>query len=733
MVHIWNAVHLFMAIKAPILPRLVAQGFMNSGNQTPADQFKNQENRTVLSASGSSDFTGPGLKAGDIIADRYKVLELLGHGGMGSVYKVEQIFLRQFFAMKTLTGHEFPEVAIRRFQKEAQAASKLNHPNLIKAHDFGLLSTHQPFFVMDLIVGENLSEYSKRVGTLSLQEVLKIFIPVCFALGYAHSEGIVHRDLKPGNIMLDKAAGTDEKYTPKVVDFGIAKLTDDENGNSVNLTRTGEIFGTPLYMSPEQCLGTKVDHRTDVYSLGCVMYEALTGAPPFHGDSALSLMMKHQSEEAQSLKEASMGREFPELLEAIVRKTMAKNPDQRYQNLLDVAQDLVILQQDQGSATSNLALTKNLNLIQKQLPKKDRRISWKEVSAAGLLGLLSGAVLGIVFGPKPAPEIRYKDPPADVSATKAETLTLGNDPIVDLEGSGKDAIRIYHFPRNFSVGVIKKVSNKGVVSAPERAQGNIRIPMDHTVELILKKSDLLSHPQLLRGFGEYDINYLVFQNDKDKNDVLLFNSDLAFDAALTYASKFKALVTLNAVDTSLSDVGIGSVRDCPFLLNVDVSYTKVTARGFRQLKNFPDLHVAGIGRMQNGNTLLPDLFKSKTLVNLNVEGLDITDADMEKISRIKTLKILNFRQNPKVTDKGVAHLKAIPGLISVMGGGTGMTPASIPLLSSFKDLKLTDVDKDHWSLKDIEKLQSVTKARIAGTWFNPEKKRIEGWDWKKEP
>ncbi len=132
---------------------------------------------------------------------------------------------------------------------------------------------------MDLIQGENLSEYSKRIGTLSIDEILQIFIPVCFALGYAHSEGIVHRDIKPGNIMLDKSGGGSEPYVPKVVDFGIAKLTDDEGGNSVNLTRTGEVFGTPLYMSPEQCLGTKIDHRTDIYSIGCVMYEVLTGAP----------------------------------------------------------------------------------------------------------------------------------------------------------------------------------------------------------------------------------------------------------------------------------------------------------------------------------------------------------------------------------------------------------------------------------------------------------------------
>lgn len=705
---------------------------MNSGNQTPADQLNASDGNTFVNTGPAG--AGPTLSKGEVVAERYKVLELLGHGGMGSVYKVEQIFLRQLFALKTLTGQNFPEVAIRRFQKEAQAASKLNHPNLVRAHDFGILSTHQPFFVMDLIEGENLSEYSKRIGTLPLEEVLRIFIPVCFALGYAHSEGIVHRDLKPGNIMLDRSAGGAEPYTPKVVDFGIAKLTDDENGNSVNLTRTGEIFGTPLYMSPEQCLGTKIDHRTDIYSLGCVMYEALTGAPPFHGDSALSLMMKHQSEDAQTLKEASLGREFPEVLESIVRKAMAKDPDQRYQSLLDVAQDLAVLQQDQTGSTTSLSLTKNLTEFQKELPKRAKRISWKSVVAAAFVGILIGAAAGVSLMPKPKAEIIYRERPVDVASPRGEALSIGNEAFVKVEGSGKDAMRVYRFPKNFSLGTIRTMTSKGEVSDFKDARGDIKVPAANVgVELKIKKTVLLANPQLLKGFGEYDINYLYLENDKDEDEAFLYNTDVVFDAALAYASRWKPLFRLGVMDTPVTDVGIRCIQDCPYLITIDVSRTRVTARSIRQLKNFPNLQGIGLAYTPDGKTLLPELCKSKTLQDLNVEGLDITDSDLEAISKIKTLVILNLRANPRLTDAGFAHLKKLPELQCILGGATAMTPASIPIFASLKNLKVVDVTKGLWTAKDIENLKSKTNAKIDAVLYNKEKKRLEPWNWQNEP
>jgi len=207
----------------------------------------------------------------DIIAGRYKVVALLGRGGMGCVYRVQQIFLRKEYALKTLSPTDAgtkAETSWRRFQKEAQAASALDHPCLIKVHDFGT-DDGQPFFVMDFFDGETLSERFKREGALTLETAIAVFSKICQGLSYAHSQGIVHRDIKPSNIMISRGTSLEVR----IVDFGIAKFNDTEDIDLISLTKTGEVFGTPYFMSPEQCMGKSTDHRSDIYSLGCLIYD----------------------------------------------------------------------------------------------------------------------------------------------------------------------------------------------------------------------------------------------------------------------------------------------------------------------------------------------------------------------------------------------------------------------------------------------------------------------------
>ncbi|MBA3994351.1 MAG: hypothetical protein C0469_12555 [Cyanobacteria bacterium DS2.3.42] len=714
---------------------------MDSGNQTPADQVKfNDTHSTFVTVSASADGGVPLLEPGEVVGEKYKIIKLLGHGGMGSVYQVEQIFFRQLFALKTLTGQNFPDVAIRRFQKEAQAASKLNHPNLVRAYDFGILGTHQPFFVMDLIEGENLSEYSKRVGTLSIEEVLRIFIPVCFALGYAHSEGIVHRDIKPGNIMLDKSSGENETYIPKVVDFGIAKLTDDEGGNSVNLTRTGEIFGTPLYMSPEQCMGTKIDHRTDIYSIGCVMYEALTGAPPFHGDNALNLMLKHQSETPPTLKEASMGREFPEALEQIVAKTLAKNPDERYQSLIDLSEDLAILQRGQTDETANITVSKTVPHFLRTSPTTEKSFPKALIITVALaclaVGFGLGALVGFVLMPKPKPVVveKYVQRAVDMNTLHDDLNDLGSTPIVTVQGKGPTAIRLYKFPKAFSIGMFATIDSKtGKASERQEARGTHVIPFDHTVFFLVRKTDLDKYPQLLKGFGDYDVNFLEIQNDNRKGDMVAHNPDVVFDAALAYCATWKALVNLAAYDTALSDVGLRCLQDVPYLLNLEITNTRCTADAFRNLKNFPNLADAGIGAMKDGKTLLPALSKSKILHTINMAKLDLTDKDVIQFANVKTLVQVNLQENFKITNASIEALKDLPELKALHTAGTAITPAAIPALAAMNKLNAISIDRKYWTAKDAQRLQTIfPKALIVGCYYDEDRKELQTWEWKKE-
>ncbi len=292
-------------------------------------------NKDLSSVDEHGDF-----QPGQILGDRYEVICPIGLGGMGHVYRVRQILVNKELALKTIDRSSMSETAFRRFQQEARTAFSLNHQNVIRVTDFGLLEDQTPFLVMELVNGENLSERIKRAGTLSWKEAIPIFVQVCFGLAHAHESGVVHRDIKPSNIMLLDGIPLGAEGSVKIVDFGIAKCKSHEGGEIQALTRTGEIFGSPLYMSPEQCNGLAVDHRSDIYSLGCVLFEALTGTPPFIGDNALSTMMKHLGEPAPTLKEASLGNDFPPAIEEIVATMLAKSPNERYQNTANIAYDL---------------------------------------------------------------------------------------------------------------------------------------------------------------------------------------------------------------------------------------------------------------------------------------------------------------------------------------------------------------------------------------------------------
>jgi serine/threonine protein kinase len=307
---------------------------------------------------------------GQVIKGKFKVISRLGSGGMGTVYRIEQIFLKKEFALKTMDRTD-SNVMVQRFQLEAKAASSLNHPNLVKVHDYGILDNETPYLLMDFINGITFADYLKKHGPIALELVAPLFTQACFGLLAAHEKNVVHRDIKPANLMLLNDVGVNTEGSVKVVDFGIAKFVNRDEGEVEALTRTGEIFGSPLYMSPEQCSGGFVDHRSDIYSLGCVLFEMLTGTPPHMGPNALKTMLLHQAGETPTLKEASLGIDFPESLQQIVMRMLRKQPEQRYQSIDLVAQDLRLLE----SENYKPAAIKPATNIQEPLPTPPKVIS----------------------------------------------------------------------------------------------------------------------------------------------------------------------------------------------------------------------------------------------------------------------------------------------------------------------------------------------------------------------
>jgi serine/threonine protein kinase len=300
----------------------------------------------------SGYYTTPEAVIGAVIGGRYELVSFLGVGGMGVVYKAKHKLIGREVAVKMLRADLVDDdIKRKRFDQEAQTASTLKHPNLITVHDFGYTEKNTPYLVMDYLDGESLSTFLKQ-GPLPAIRVLELTKQICAGLSHAHANGLVHRDLKPSNIIIEKDESGAARA--KILDFGIAKKV--RGGQESGLTQTGEIFGTPLYMSPEQSLGRNVDARTDIYALGCMMYEMLTGKPPFQGDTAISTVMMHMNDEPATIDIGQIASPLAKELVSIVYKAMNKDVDSRYQTITALYDDLVAV--EAGESVGSVRKTK---------------------------------------------------------------------------------------------------------------------------------------------------------------------------------------------------------------------------------------------------------------------------------------------------------------------------------------------------------------------------------------
>jgi len=308
----------------------------------------------VVFAAMSDTPAGP-----TVFNDRYELHRKLARGGMADVYLARDLLLDRPVAVKVLfTEHARDASFVERFRREAQAAANLNQPNIVAVYDWGQqYGTY--FIVMEYVEGRPLSEIIRTEGPLHPNRAAEITADVAAALGFAHRNGVVHRDVKPGNILITPSGQV------KVADFGIAQAATTGDA-AVNLTQAGSVMGTATYFSPEQAQGHAVDPRSDLYSLGCVLYEMLTARPPFAGDSPVAVAYKHVQE--QPVAPSRINPNVPPALEAIDLKLLAKDPAQRYASAEDLRSDL------------------------------RRFLEGQPVLAAGLPGAAAGAAAGVVIG-----------------------------------------------------------------------------------------------------------------------------------------------------------------------------------------------------------------------------------------------------------------------------------------------------------------------------------------------
>jgi eukaryotic-like serine/threonine-protein kinase len=345
--------------------------------------------------SHASTITGDSL-IGATLAGRYRVEARVGSGAMGAVYRAEQAGLGRRVALKILNrDRHVGGDTVQRFRREAQALSALHHPNTVRVFDFGSSDEGLLYLAMELLEGESLTDRLVREGPLPVADAVHIIQQVLRSIGEAHAQGIVHRDLKPDNVFLARVPNEPAAIV-KVLDFGIAKAIEGDRAIDQFETLDGTVFGTPRYMSPEQAAGKQLDPRSDLYAVGTMLYELISGRPPFVDNDAVVVMARHIREQPMLLCRAAPDRPIPPNLEALVSRSLAKSPADRFQSAEEFERAL----SDCLPAIHRLARLERRGLHKSPLARalvSPRRALWAAASVGGVLSL-AGVAFALLRG-----------------------------------------------------------------------------------------------------------------------------------------------------------------------------------------------------------------------------------------------------------------------------------------------------------------------------------------------
>jgi serine/threonine-protein kinase len=462
---------------------------------------------------------------GHVIDGRYEVLSVLGEGGMGLVYKARHVVLNKPLALKVLR----PEVSkneeiITRFRQEAQSASAIGNEHIIDISDFGTLADGATYFVMEYLEGKDLTKAIDTERPFTPGRAIHIARQIGQALGDAHDAGIVHRDLKPDNVILvTRGQRTD---FVKVLDFGIAKV----GGGSSKLTRAGQVFGTPHYMSPEQCSGTGVDHRTDIYALGVILYEMITGEVPFDADTLMGVLTKHLYEQPVAPSDRQEGLSVPPALESLVMRCLAKNADERFQTMTELTNALDAVEAGLGpeavaggaptayrEPTGKVATPNTMDMLQPEARASKRGLMLGIGAAAAVLLIGTVAVVALTSGgddsvadsepAEPAPAAA--EPPPTPKPALDETKLEGQEEATEESGSSEtETVSIASVPEGVEVWRGNELLGNTPVDVPRPTKGE-------PIDLELRKPGFESQAVRISSLTSESVQVSLTEEEKE--------------------------------------------------------------------------------------------------------------------------------------------------------------------------------------------------------------------------
>lgn len=597
-------------------------------------------------------------------------IEELGRGGMGIVYKCTDRKLLKEVAVKVI-GWNLDDTEVIRFHKEAKALAKLQHPNILGIIHFGHSDNDSLFLVMELLTGRSLSSLIETGLVPPFDDALNIFIQICDGLHHAHKRDVLHRDIKPSNIFLERTARGDIKTT--ITDFGLAKLlTEDQR-----MTKTGVVMGSPPYMSPEQAAGGSVDERADIYSLGCLMFEVLTGQKPFEAPTVPALLMKQINEPAPRLYDIVPDRNYPEEMEQILAKCLAKNPDNRYREVSELRSDLKQLKEnaavtygqiENASCSSQADSASQLNLfLQTGMQRQPQKTVAGKIAVIAVALMLIGGLSSFVLTALNSRIDKSKSEPVrkmSLSGAKNDTefgayLLKKSVPVYDREtpswlqckGEG---------------GGAKLVDVVNTALTAGKKPGTFPYYIDAT------DSDLTE--QQLESIKSLELVGLR-----------LVNTSITDKALRDTIRKIPTLRSIELSGTKITDEGVKSLIALKELSGINLSNTAITDNSIPNLCNLPSIHfmclmdcpnltgstfgalakLPSVDLSVGGSNIKPENFKlleSVRLTYLDAARLNLTDKDLSIIAKLLTLKKLIITGNPRITSKGFLQLTALKNL-----------------------------------------------------------------------
>jgi len=617
----------------------------------------------------------------EVFAERYKILSLIGTGADGSVYMARDKLLNKRVALKRLHRQKLRPGQIALLQQEARTASRLHHENLINVLDFGV-AEDEPYLVMEFAPGKTLRDILHEHEFLPLDTALDIAFQISDALAHAHEKGIIHCDLNSGNIMIGNfEAGA---ANVKILDFGVAKFTTALEADASQKLRGHEGFaGSPFYISPEQARSENLDGRTDVYSLGCLLYEMLTGTPPFVGRTGAQTILMHLNDPVPALKAGRNDGNFPETVEQLIAKALAKSADERFSSMTEFCQALVAAFE---SLSESQGLRQTLT-IQRKMPgqKRDLRLSKTKIylSLSGILAMVTAAFYACyVFGVQPV------KPAASSKAVSPNSVPAFKTASTDLPKINYDATHeenLSAISPEFFPDLRTKLNIDNDQKFDELVQGQLKA---RPGKVSLRSCSGITKRRLerLARIGNITSLELVRSDINDEcikvvarlpglQQLFLNRCNLSSQSFHYLAEEAHDLSYLDASDTHLSDEGLQQI-------------CKIARLQFLDLNSNEGLH---------NWSLLNGL---KKLRILDVGFTSFSDAEADLLDGLTDLEILSLREDPGVSSISLDKIARLRKLKDLNVANTSVSkPALLEALGKMHLDKLT-VDNNQLSGKD---------------------------------